>query len=73
MRRLVLLLAVLALSVGLYGCHPHHRGTRYRLFPVLQKKKIPTEYNTGSSTLFTIFLIFHFLLWNAKSCLPFPA
>lgn len=26
MRRLVLLLAVLALSVGLYGCHPHHRG-----------------------------------------------
>ena len=55
------------------NCHPHHRGTRYRLFPVLQKKKIPTEYNTGSSTLFTIFLIFHFLLWNAKSCLPFPA
>ena len=26
MSRLVLLLAVLALSVGLYGCHPHHRG-----------------------------------------------
>ena len=25
MHRLVLLLAVLALSVGLYGCHPHHR------------------------------------------------
>ena len=31
MRRLVLLLAVLALSIGLYGCHPHHRGPVTRL------------------------------------------
>lgn len=46
-------------------------GIAFSLF--YKKKKIPTEYNTGSSTLFTIFLIFHFLLWNAKSCLPFPA
>ena len=46
-------------------------GIAFFLF--YKKKKIPAEYDTGSSTLFTVFLVFHLLLRDTKSCLPFPA